>query len=297
MGAAAPLPARPGECRCRPDADELPEPLLSPHVDDRRISPSLTALGVGYELKVWRAEALAGHILDWVLDFALRPEERRPLSTGRARQVMRRAVAATFGNGKDRGVPGEILLHAVCRQLFGSDTVISKVFFKTADNDTYKGFDGVHCVHNDQDELELWLGEAKFYRRLDQAIRAVLDDLDEHLTRGYLRNEFAVVADKIDDNHPHAEELRRLMHPNTSLDQVFRRIVVPVLIAYDSDATLAHEALCPEYEEALEAEVRRAWLRFARGVDASLPVTVRLFLVPMADKAALVDAIDAELAR
>ena len=61
-----------------------------------------------------------------------------------------------------------------------------------------------------------------------------------------------MVTDKIDDSHPHAEELRRLMHPNTSLDQVFRRIVVPVLIAYDSDATLSHEALCPEYEEALE---------------------------------------------
>ena len=292
-----PLPARHGDCRCRPNPDELPIPLINTHLEDQRIAPPLAVLGVGYELNVWRADSLAGHILDWVLDFALRPEERRPLSPGRARAVMRRAVDATFGNGTDRGVPGEILLHAVCRQFFGSDTVISKVFFKTADNDTYKGFDGVHCVHNDDDELELWLGEAKFYRNLESAIRAALDDLEEHLRRDYLRNEFALVAEKIDDSHPHADELRRLMHPNTSLDEVFDRIVVPVLIAYDSDATRRHERLCPEYHEALEAEARRAWLRFSRGVDAALPVTVRLFLVPMADKTALLAALDEELGR
>lgn len=297
MGAVAPLSARPGDCRCHPEPEDLPEPLLTAHLDDQGISPPLTTLGVGYELKIWRADALAGHVLDWVLDFAMRPEERRPLSPGRARQIMRRAVDATFGNGADRGVPGEVLLHAVCRQFFGSDTVISKVFFKTADNDTYKGFDGVHCVHDDDDELELWLGEAKFYRRLGQAIAAALDDLDEHLERGYLRNEFAIVSEKIDDSHPHAEELRRLMHPNTSLDEVFDRIVVPVLIAYDSAATHEHEKVCPAYLEDLEAEARRAWLRFSRGVDASLPVTVRLFLIPMDDKKTLLDCIEAELAR
>lgn len=292
---ATPL-ASPSGCGCRADPTQLPVALLDVCFDDSAADPAVTALSVGYEARQWRAGALARHIVEWVLDFALRPEERERLSAGRAVELTRRAVRATFGNGNDRGVPGEILLHAVCRQFFGSDTVISKVVFKTADNDTYKGFDAVHCVHGQDDALELWLGEAKFYRGLGAAIRAALGDLEEHLQHDYLRNEFAIVADKIDASHPHAGELGQLMHPNTSLDEVFDRIVVPVLLTYDSAAAGEHDRVCPEYLAAVEAEARRAWLRFRNGLDAGLPVTVRLFLVPLADKTALLDALDAELA-
>src|SRR5690606_11582161 len=142
--------------------------------------------------------------------------EKRGLTPGRAMELIRRAVAITFGNGKDRGVAGEIMLHAVCRQHFGSDTVISKVWFKTARNDTYKGFDAVHCVHIG-DEFQLWLGEAKFYKNLADAFASIVRDLDAHMQHDYLRSEFALITDKIEDDHPHADELRRLMHPTTSL--------------------------------------------------------------------------------
>lgn len=292
---AAPL-ARPSGCGCRADPGELPVALLDVCFDDADADPAVMALSVGYEARAWRADALARHVVEWVLDFALRPEERDRLPAGRVIALTRRAVRATFGNGNDRGVPGEILLHAVCRQFFGSDTVISKVVFKTADNDTYKGFDAVHCVHGPDDALELWLGEAKFYRGIRKAIAAALGDLEEHLQHDYLRNEFAIVADKIDESHPHAAELYRLMHPNTSLDEVFDRIVVPVLLTYDSAASAGHDRVCPEYLSAVEAEARRAWLRFRDGLDSDLPVTVRLFLVPLADKTALLDALDAQLA-
>ncbi len=209
--------------------------------------------------------------------------------------TMRRAVKATFGNGNDRGLPGEILLHAVCRQFYGSDTVINKVYFKTADNDTYKGFDAVHYVHTEAGDLELWLGEAKFYKSVSKALDRVLSDLEDHFKVDYLRNEFAIIADKIDDSHPHGDELRLLMHPNTSLDEVFDRIVVPVFVTYDSPATAAHDHMCPEYRDALEVEVRRAWLKFKSGLDADLPVSVRLFLLPMHNKETLKEALDQEL--
>lgn len=283
-------------CSCGPDEADLPVALLSASVHDPSLSPSLMALTVDYELKSWRASALATHVVDWALDFALRHSERSALTPGRATELVRRAVKITFGNGNDRGVPAEVLLHAVCRQFFGSDTVINKVWFKTASNDTYKGFDAVHCVH-DGDELQLWLGEAKFYKSLTSAIRSVATDLDEHLDHDYLRSEFALIADKIDSDHPHGDELRRLMHPNTSLDEVFDRIVVPVFVAYESAATAGNDHVCAEYRDALEAEVRRAWIKFGNAIDSNLAVTVSLFLLPMGSKKALTDALDEELAR
>lgn len=293
VGAA---PSRRGHvCACAPDPADLPFSLLSLTVEDTSLHPTLATLTVGYEQRAWRADALARHIMEWVLDFALRPGESGPLSRGRALETMRRAVSATFGNGNDRGVPGEILLHAICREFFGSDTVINKVWFKTADNDTYKGFDGVHYVHTPDDELELWLGEAKFYKNINSAIRAALEDLDEHLEEDYLHNEFAIIADKIDDSHPHAYDLRKMLHPNTSLDDVFTRIVVPVFVTYDSPATAQHHRMCPEYAEALEVEARRAWTKFHAGIAPGLPVAIRLFLLPMHDKEALLEALEEEL--
>lgn len=282
-------------CPCRPKADELPVALLNASVHYPQFEPSLLTVTVDYELGLWRSKALATHVLEWVLDFALRRDERSGLAAGRAMAIARRAVKATFGNGHDRGVPGEILLHAVCRQFYGSDTVINKVMFKTADNDTYKGFDAVHCVHNG-DTLELWLGEAKFYKDVNDAIRAAILDLQNHLTADYLKAEFALVAEKIDNSHPHADELRQLMHPTTSLDTVFGRIVVPVLVSYDSATTIAHNHTCPEYDDALEKEVRAIWTGFAGALPSPLPVTVRLILVPLATKAALLTALEEELA-
>lgn len=286
--------ALPFGCPCRPDPGDLPVKLLNATVDYRAGQPSLLALTVDYEAQTWRAQELARHVLDWVLDFALRREERANLSPGRAMAALRRAVKVTFGNGNDRGVPGEILLHAVCRQFYGSDTVISKVCFKSAKNDTYKGFDAVHCVHLD-DELQLWLGEAKFYSSLDDALRSALSDVKEHLQADYLRDEFLIIAPQIEDRHPHAEELRTLMHENTSLDVVFNRIVVPVLVAYDSQATASHDHVCDAYKADLEAEAFRALDKFAHGLGGNIPVTVKLFLLPMATKAKLLDALDKEL--
>jgi HamA len=152
----------------------------------------------------------------------------------------------------------------------------------------------VHCVHAPT-ALELWLGEAKFYKSIDKAIDAVMADLEEHLAADYLKTEFALVASKIEDDHPHAQELRRLMHPNTSLDEVFNRIVIPILITYDSASTLAYKRVCIQYATDLEAEIRRIWLRLKNKLGTTLPVDVRLFLVPLGDKAALLEALKKEL--
>lgn len=282
-------------CTCGPAQGDIPEPLLQVVRTIDEPAPSLLGLHAGFELSTWRADALANHIVDWVLDFALRPDEREYLSPGRARATMKRAIQATFGNGNDRGLPGEILLHAICRQLYGSSTVINKIFFKTADNDTYKGFDSVHCVHSDGGDLELWLGEAKFYRSAPKALAKVIEDFDTHLKVDYLRTEFAIVSQKIADSHPHASELRRLMHPNTSLDDVFERIVIPVFITYDSKVTLAHSRNCPQFVAEISAELDELHTKVRAAFGGELPVSVKTFFLPLADKPALVAALDREL--
>lgn len=283
-----PLPAE-QPCGCWPVAgDQIPIALLTEFIHDDALTPPLHALTVDYERGSWRAGALADHLLEWTMDYALRPKERgADVPSAQWRTATRTALKRTFGSAGDQGVPGELLLHAFCRQVFGSDTAVNKVFFKSSRNETYHGFDAVHVVHG-PDGLELWLGEAKFYTRLDAAIRDALSELAKHLETDYLREEFALVSDKIDDEHPHAGELRGMLGPSVSLDTVFRRVCVPVLLTYDSTATIGHSHDCAEYREALEAELRRGWTKFKNGVDGiGVEVAVRLILVPLATKQAL----------
>jgi hypothetical protein len=277
--------------------DPLPTPFLTVRVHDLEVSPSLTAVCAGYENGQWRAAGLARHLLDWVPDFALRHTERRGLNSGIAQEQIRRAVRMVFGDGSTtgRGEPGEILLHIVCRQVFNSDTVVNKVFFKTAGNEVVKGFDGVHIVHT-PDGLELWLGEAKFYTDRDAAIREAVASIRAHLATDYLRGEFALITDKIDDGWPHAGAVRRLIHENVPIQQVFRRVTIPVLLAYDSPTVQAHAEVCAEFVTAFETEMRDGWARFTRGGSAALAVRVRLFLAPLGSKRALVDEVDGRLA-
>jgi hypothetical protein len=277
----------------RPGQDAIPAPFLNVRVHDLDLSPSLTAVCAGYEDDKWRAAGLARHILSWVPDFALRYSERRALDSSICYEQMCRAVRTVFGDRsiQARGEPGEILLHIVCRQVFKSDTVVNKVFFKTACNETVKGYDCIHIVHA-IDGLELWLGEAKFYSALEDAIRDSVNAVKKHLTTDYLRSEFVLVTDKIDDNWPHAAAVRRLIHENVPIQDVFERITVPVLLAYDSPVVQAHKQVNAAFQTAFNAEVRQGWSRFALRCGQALPVTVRLFLAPMATKQALIDELD-----
>ena len=145
-------------CGCAPS--DLPESLLELHVELDDPLQTKT-LGVGDQLLTWRADALAEHIIDWIPDFALRGHSHEAPGYGRMVERLRRGLQATFGDKDDLSPAAEVLLHAICREHYASSTVVNKVVFKTADNDTYKGFDAVHTVHGTDGRLELSAGRGQ----------------------------------------------------------------------------------------------------------------------------------------
>ena len=274
--------------------DEIPTPLLEVLVQDFTLDPRLSALCAGYELGEWRATQLADHLFEWLPEFALTFSERQRFADVTAVRLIKRAAQVVYATDKyqRRGEFGELLLHAVVRQLFDSKPAISKLFYKDSANDTVKGFDAVHVVPAD-DRLELWLGEVKFYDDAARAIRDVVEELRAHTDVNYLRAEFALIINKIDDAWPFADRLKRLLDPTTSLDEVFDCLRLPVLLTYDSDVVAGHQSWDDPYLALFEEEVRAVCTRFA-GND--LPkITIHLLLVPLKEKRALLAALQAKL--
>ncbi len=270
-------------------------PFLEVLIHDQDLDPTLCGLSVGYELGEWRAAQFAEYLLNSLPEWALSPRELEKLSPATMVPFLRRAAALVYDTDKygRRGEWGELILHVVLRQIYGTLPAISKVFFKDSANDTVKGFDAVHVVARDE-QLELWLGEAKFYLDLRSALRDAIDSIQTHSQTDYLRGEFTTILNKIDDEWPHAERLRQLLDPATSLDTVFNVACLPVLVTYDSPAVLGASARDDAYVAAFVAEIREAHRKFVE-LCPTIPMRVHLVCVPTGTKAKLSEELDRRL--
>lgn len=273
-----------------------PAKFLEVRVHDLGDKSSVTGLCVGYERNSWRATQFARHILEWLPEFALRHSELTDIDSGNAVQLIRDAARRVYESKmfKNRGEFGELFLHAAIRQVFDSLPAISKIYYKSARNNTVKGFDAVHVVESRDGALELWLGEAKFYSDYGNAVRDVVDELKQHTQTDFLRDEFLLLKGKIDSTWPHARALEDLLSENKSLDEVFARACFAVLLTYDS-ACLAQYSKCDlAYVAAFEAEIRKHYALFT---SKKLPaeITVHLLLLPLHTKEVLLKELDGRL--
>jgi hypothetical protein len=277
------------------DPPPHPKPFLEVRVQKLDVQPGLVAVCAGYEQESWRASRLAAHMIEWLPDFVLRDSEREALRAENAVELIAKAAYTVYTSDKykRRGEPGELLLHIILRQVFKTIPAVAKLFFKDSTNDTVKGFDAVHVVATDE-RLELWLGEVKFYDDIASAIRDVVKEITDHSDADYLRREFAAITNKIDSNWPHADRLKNLLDPNTSLDEVFDCICIPVLLTYDSETMAAHKKVTAEFKVAFETEVSRHHTTISA---KSLPPKLRinLLLLPMNCKADLLREFDRRL--
>lgn len=256
----------------------------------------LNGLCAGFEMRNWRKDQLVNHLMDYIPEFALTYSELESIDARDIRRMLRNAASAIYHSEKyqNRGEFGELLLHVVIRELYNTIPAISKIYYKDGPNETVKGFDAVHVVCQDE-VLELWLGEVKFYTNINNAINDVVSEIFDHITRDYLRTEFIAITNKIDTKWPHSSKLKKLLDPNTSLDVVFDRACIPVLLTYDSAVIAKYDRSSEEYVKEIKEEFNHLYERFVEKISDKVPLTVHLFLLPLKTKADLVSCFDMRL--
>lgn len=260
-------------------------------------------MDVGYEDGRWRHDALTFDLIAWATDWILTPQELQGFGQANSVVLLQKALSRIYSSEKfeRRGEIGELLLHIILRRFMNSEKVISRLYFKDAANDTVKGFDAVHVVERSDSQgefLELWLGESKFYKDSGQAVKAVIEELREHLKANYLRSEFAAISDKVPAGWKHEATIRALLDRTKSLDKVFKRVVVPVFITFNSAVSARHFETTDAYLAEIREELLGEWDDFKEefsGTELPREVRVHLILLPMSSKADLIEAFDGRL--
>ncbi len=277
--------------------DATPEPFLTARVAFVDGEPRMTTLCAGFERGEWRQEGFVKHLFDYLLEFAMKWSELKNLNSGTAVRMIEDAARRVYETEKygKRGEFGELLLHAALRSHFNSEPAVAKLFYKSADNDTVKGFDCVHIVVGEEDTLELWAGEAKFYADIGDALQAAFKSLSELTTTERLKREFVLVRGLVDDEWPYAERVKALLNERRPLDEVFQVLRIPVLLTYNSDAVGAADIVDQAYEDALRVEVEKIFKTFKDSERLPRDIYLHLILVPLKDKDSLQTALHERL--
>ena len=143
----------------------------------------------------WNIEAFHDFIWDNIAQTALNRSEREALG-GRPSTLLKRAAKNLRITDKDvsGGEIAEVLLYSIMKHHYNALPVVPKIYYKQNVNDFAKGADSVHIVIEDEENFSFWLGEAKFYNKLENArLDKVVESVHDTLTSDKIKKENSII--------------------------------------------------------------------------------------------------------
>lgn len=257
--------------------------------------PNTRLYCAGFELGEWRCQQFAFHLAEWLPDYAL-PEEELRVDHGNVLLKLNQAAIRVYTSSKyaSRGEAGEIALHAICRDFFGTMPISPRVFYKSATNDVIKAFDMVHVRFPKSGSVEIWLGESKIFKSGASAITDAIKSIKLHIDGGFLSNQKLLLGPQIPKSTPRYEEVIKIFSKQESLDTLIKNAVFVVGILCDSKSVASAVDHNSSYIEAAAKEIEEMEEKIkASGLRTKLRII--LVYIPLKSKKVLVDAFDKRL--
>lgn len=255
-----------------------------------------TGVYVNYEASSWNYRSFLVWLQRHIPKYALTHSELSTLNPQNMTELNVKAARLIHDRDKNitkKGEMGELILHGLICDVYSTEPLITKVFYKSHPTENVKGFDCVHVIFNkDTQEIEsLWLGEAKVWKEADDAMTDAFRSVKGFLDARRMQKELLVVRNHLDDSHPATRQAEELLSEYTSLDEIRAKLCVPILIAYQSEATGKHTSLSGAFLEDIEREVQNNIDVFLKKftLDEDLNVDIHVFFFPLHDKDKTID--------
>jgi len=234
--------------------------LSHEHVKTEKIGMTLN-----YEGGKYRQAELVRIIRESVVHFALTKNELKKYKEdddfGEMQRKAWERISKAHKNSK--GDYGELLLFIILSIFFPTEKFVTKVRLRSSTKDQIKGFD---CAHFsiEEDNVVLWLGEAKFHQNFSGAVTDAIKSIHEHNEIDYLKDEISILSSNIELNETFKdyEKINNILNGGVTLDKI--KIRIPVLLTYDCN-------IIPKYgnlEDALFIEeMKIEFLKKYKNVD------------------------------
>ena len=204
--------------------------------------------------------------------FALTEQEFSEYKDYSTEYINEKALNRIVRPGTTAGDYGEITLFLLLEIFYGSKKLVTKVKYKTPGDMPVFGSDTAHFTEENDGEIVLWFGEAKFYVNFSSALDAAFKSVTSFLKAGVKKEIEFLTPDKIEINKNVDSELWRkvinIIDSKKSLDSLGLKI--PVLIMYEcsslgdfdcSDSCEFQNLLKNEFENKFDKIKERKWVK------------------------------------
>ena len=232
-----------------------------------------------YERGKSRQKELVNIIRDTIPHFALTPEEfDQYLETKDVGEQQRIAWSRISKAKKEsKGDYGELLLFLFLSCYYPTERFVTKVRLRSSRKDQIKGFDCAHFTI-ENNEVYLWLGEAKFYNDFSNAKSHVIKEIQEHCEDNYIDEEFSILASNIEINKASEvyNKIYEILNRSKSFDDF--NIVVPTLITYNCRIVNSNKAHNDKFITALKNDLIK---KFKKLEDSglNLPTNIKVLFI------------------
>lgn len=227
----------------------------------------LISLVNGFEEGHWMKKNFQNFIYNNIAETALKAEERIKivndsysclLESAKHLRLIAKDGADEDAKKKDKGRGSEIaeiVLYGIMKHHFNAIPAIPKIYYKQNDNMNALGDDSVHIVLTKENDFQIWLGEAKFYNDLDdKRFNEPLNSIAQMLNSAIIRKELGILTglNELDivlsDTPEVLEKVKSTLKNFTSVDEIKKRLHVPILLLHECEITNGATTLSEEYK-------------------------------------------------
>ncbi|RUO44525.1 DUF1837 domain-containing protein [Idiomarina aquatica] len=258
-----------------------------------------------FEEGSWHQKNFHMFIWDNIAETSLSSQEREALInksssllTASAANLRLTDKETDIGKGSELA---EIFLYGIMKHHYGALPVVPKIFYKQNAQDNAKGADSVHLiVHGD--DFSLWLGEAKFYKSIENArLGSIVKSVKNSLHPDKLKKENSIVTnvsdiDHLIENSELRQRIKDALAPKVSLDSIKPKIHIPIFILHECEVTQGTTMWSEEYQTQItDYHLDRATAYFEKQIseisDVHLydQITFHIILFPVPNKAQIVE--------
>jgi hypothetical protein len=267
---------------------------------------ALLGLSNDFEGGKWRKAKFDNFIWDNIKETALSKSERDALIDREFSSLTKSASNVKFTeNDEDDegGEIGEILLYGIMKNYYSALPVVPKIFYKQNKQDYVKGADSVHIVLEEEGIFSLWLGEAKFYNTLDDnRFNKIVNSVNTMLDGSKLRKELNIVTSLGDlelliHNSKTLQEIKDILSDGVSLDNIKKRLHIPILLLHECEITLGHNGNMETYKAKIKQQHLGITQQFMKKQESKLSkiygygdIYFHLILFPVPNKTEIVNS-------